>query len=139
MDRDRLRAIADTRPGYATYPKTEQGSPSWWRRPLPGQQLVTEAVDAIPAPVATPPAPPPPPAGVPAAVVEQHTWTTDDVERVCKALGTPIQPWQSLLLRQLFAEPPSSARLHERHAHITLTPAPRRRWWHRFTRRRAAR
>lgn len=33
---DRLRAIADTRPGYATYPDTRPGSPYWQRTRQPG-------------------------------------------------------------------------------------------------------
>lgn len=36
MDDDQLRAVAATRPGYATYPDTRPGSPSWWRRPVDG-------------------------------------------------------------------------------------------------------
>jgi hypothetical protein len=31
VDHDRLRAIAATRPGYATYPDTRPGSPYWLR------------------------------------------------------------------------------------------------------------
>ncbi|MFI2663710.1 hypothetical protein [Micromonospora carbonacea] len=36
MDDNQLRAVAATRPGYATYPDTRPGSPSWWRRDIPG-------------------------------------------------------------------------------------------------------
>ncbi|MEU4781049.1 hypothetical protein [Micromonospora sp. NPDC023633] len=38
MDDEQLRAVAATRPGYATYPDTRPGSPSWWRRDVPGTQ-----------------------------------------------------------------------------------------------------
>lgn len=36
MDRDHLRRVADTRPGYATYPDTRPGSPHWLRPRQPG-------------------------------------------------------------------------------------------------------
>ena len=44
---DELRALADTRPGYATYPNSKAGSPNWWARH--GQQP-----PARPAPAARP-------------------------------------------------------------------------------------
>lgn len=36
MDRDRLRWVANTRPGYATWPDTRPGSPHWQRTRQPG-------------------------------------------------------------------------------------------------------
>lgn len=38
MDDNQLRATAATRPGYATYPATRPGSPSWWLREVPGTE-----------------------------------------------------------------------------------------------------
>ncbi|MER7164517.1 hypothetical protein ABT336_00340 [Micromonospora sp. NPDC000207] len=39
MDDAQLRRVAATRPGYATYPETAPGSPSWWDRPTPCDPL----------------------------------------------------------------------------------------------------
>lgn len=142
MDRERLRQVAATRPGYATYPDTAPGSPSWWQRPTHGQRLVPEGVASVPPPAKAVPAPPPPSAGAPvstapaAVATEAHTWTTADVERVCAGLGVTIQPWQAQMLQQLFNEPYGGVRPRPPAptGWITLTEPPAR-WWHRFTRR----
>ena len=163
MDREQLRKVAASRPGYATYPETPPGDPSWWRRPLGSdtppatpapddrcELVAMEGIEVIcaradhrhgiqPSPVvatATSAATPAPDTAPAAKVDEEHIWTTEDVERVCAGLGIPIQPWQALLLRQLFSEPRGGARPRppEPSGFITLTEPPAR-WWHRFTRR----
>lgn len=133
MDLERLRRVAATRPGYATYPKTEPGSPSWWRRPLPGQKLVAEAVDAVPGPMATPPAPPPPPSVVPAPAPSLcELVALDGIGLVCASPDHQHDPGRLVRLDPVPAPKPPPADK----AWLRTEPEPEpRRWWHRLTRR----
>lgn len=76
MDDQQLRALAATRPGYATYPNSRPGSPSWWRHPLPDGTTGR------------------PPTGRDVArFTEQH-------------LGVTVTPWQVQVLDEAFSTPP---------------------------------
>jgi hypothetical protein len=45
--RTRLRLVADTRPGYATYPDTPPGSPRWPRQPEPCTWALREGAGLV--------------------------------------------------------------------------------------------
>ncbi|MFI6819746.1 hypothetical protein ACIBJE_02190 [Micromonospora sp. NPDC050187] len=112
MDLDRLRRAADTRPGYATYPSTEPGSPSWWSRP--GEEcvlVVRQGVGMVcvhadhrhPQTWPAPAMPAPPPAAPATADNQTGAPGKLDPERLAEALTAALT-------------------------------TPRRRWWHWFRR-----
>ncbi|WP_431976158.1 hypothetical protein [Micromonospora haikouensis] len=79
MDDDQLRAVAATRPGYATYPDTRPGSPSWWRRPMPDR---------------------PTPA---------RTITREDLAQLADRIGVRLEPWELDVADQVLRMPPPAA------------------------------
>lgn len=103
---DELRRTADTRPGYATYPDSRPGSPSWWRRP----------VDGVP-----PGRPHPGPVSFADWLVARH--------------GTPMVEALDDARDRYEAEKAEVRASDFRTVYVE--PEPRRRWWHRITRRRA--
>ena len=103
------RRTAATRPGYATYPQTAPGSPSWWRHdPYRSLSPVARVM-------AYPDGPPP---------VDGET-----CKRWCGFchLGTgEHKPEMPATMRQ---------RIDFNTESELDAPMPRRRWWHRLTRR----
>ncbi|QDY06145.1 hypothetical protein FJK98_02345 [Micromonospora sp. HM134] len=119
MDDDQLRKLAHTRPGYATYPDSAPGSPSWWRRPVPG---TTPGRPATRRDVATwrPARPGDTPEHGPVQPVDAPA---DELAEVAAAITEAAATGKAVWLPggRGYVEP------------------ARRRWWHRITRRRAAR
>jgi hypothetical protein len=114
---DRLRTVAATRPGYATYPTTAPGSPSWWSRP--GEECVLVVRPGL---------------GL-VCVHDDHehpqTWPAPIIPtaRTAAPVAADDQNGRPGEIR--------ADRLGEALAAALSTP--RRRWWHRFAPRRADR
>lgn len=126
------RATAHTRPGYATYPNTPAGDPSWWRRSSPSiapecstshPQLHADC-DGCGCSCHRPPAvvAGPPPADGETCV----KWCG-----FCH-LGPEPQPERTSDGPGLLPPIPDSAYPPDA---VDLPAEPRRRWWHRYTRR----
>jgi hypothetical protein len=110
---DELRHLADTRPGYATYPTSKPGSPSWWQRH--GQQ---------------PPARPTP---------DRRPWTGP---QPLMSFGPPMilapvdeqdDEQDADELRAAIADLGLADRVVKVGPDVTTVHEPRR-WWHRITR-----
>lgn len=139
MTDDQLRATADTRPGYATYPDTPPGSPCWWtrhgdrppRRTAPPARPWTGPDQMLrdrPAPI---------PAGPQLATGGIIHGPTGDQMPLPHGIGcllpnvTPLDPDQ---LRQAITEAIATGKPAVLGERVRIEPAPRR-WWHRYTRR----
>lgn len=137
---DQLRATADTRPGYATYPDTPPGSPCWWarhgdhppRRPAPEPRPWTGPDQMLrdrPAPTA---GPPPLPERIddgtkPLPPIPDSAYPPD-------AMPLP-DPDRSERLRQAITQAIATGKpVDLADGSARIEPAPRR-WWHRWTRR----
>lgn len=119
------RATADTRPGYATYPTTPPGNPSWWR----GQPPTPTTADA---------AGPQP---------SDHDRCTKWCGFCHLGTGEPVEDRtaEQPALLVTFSHPVTLDEVAElrdrftangRPVHITASlNVTRRRWWHRYTRR----